>query len=249
VQSTQSSTKFDAMSCGCASCAGEGFSRRGFLSGAAVTTAAALAAGAAIDLAAPRAAYAQSTLTPDAALKELMDGNRRFTERKMTAFDEDLSILKQNTVEKQEPFAAILSCADSRVPVEIAFDQSIGHLFVARVAGNITTPEITASLEYGALVLGTKVIMVLGHGNCGAVKATMEGKAVPGQISALYAPIRPAVDAAGGNLEVAIKANAKNQAKILAQASPVLAGLIKENKLKVVAAHYDLANGRVSLLD
>lgn len=248
MQSTQSSTKFDAMSCGCAACAGEGLSRRGFLSGAAVTTAAAVAVGAAIDMAAPRVAYAQSTLTPDAALQALMDGNRRFTERKMTAFDEDLSILKQNTVEKQEPFASVLSCADSRVPVEIAFDQSIGHLFVARVAGNITTPEITASLEYGAVVLGTKVIMVLGHGNCGAVKATMEGKAVPGQISALYAPIRPAVDAAPGNAEEATKINAKNQARILSQASPVLAGLIKDNKLKVVAAHYDLANGRVSLL-
>ncbi len=248
MQSTQGSTNFDAMPCGCADCAGERVSRRGFLSGAALTTAAAMAAGAAIELATPRAAHAQSTLTPDAALQALMDGNRRFTERKMTAFDEDLSILKQNTVEKQEPFAAVLSCADSRVPVEIAFDQSIGHLFVARVAGNITTPEITASLEYGALVLGTKVIMVLGHGSCGAVKATMEGKPVPGQISALYAPIRPAVDQAGGNLEEAIKLNAKNQARILSQASPVLAGLIKENKLKVVAAHYDLSNGRVSLL-
>ena len=213
-----------------------------------MSAAAAVVAGAALDLATPRAASAQSAMTPDAALQALMDGNRRFTERKMTAFDEDLSLLKQNTAEKQEPFAAVLSCADSRVPVEIAFDQSIGHLFVARVAGNITTPEITASLEYGALVLGTKVIMVLGHGNCGAVKATIDGKPVPGQISALYAPIRPAVDQAGPNLEAAIKANAKNQARILAQASPVLAGLIKENKLKVVAAHYDLNNGRVSLL-
>lgn len=213
-----------------------------------MSTAAAVVASAAFDLAAPRAASAQTAMTPDAALQALMDGNRRFTERKMTAFDEDLSLLKQNTAEKQEPFAAVLSCADSRVPVEIAFDQSIGHLFVTRVAGNITTPEITASLEYGALVLGTRVIMVLGHGNCGAVKATIDGKPVPGQISALYAPIRPAVDQAGPNLEEAIKANAKNQARILAQASPVLAGLIKENKLKVVAAHYDLNNGRVSLL-
>ncbi|MCK9918582.1 carbonic anhydrase [Microbacteriaceae bacterium K1510] len=239
---------FEPAACGCAACAEEGVSRRGFLSGAAMSTAAAVVAGAAFDLATPRAASAQTAMTPDAALQALMDGNRRFTERKMTAFDEDLSLLKQNTAEKQEPFAAVLSCADSRVPVEIAFDQSIGHLFVARVAGNITTPEITASLEYGALVLGTKVIMVLGHGNCGAVKATIDGKPVPGQISALYAPIRPAVDQAGPNLEAAIKANAKNQARILAQASPVLAGLIKENKLKVVAAHYDLNNGRVSLL-
>lgn len=254
MQSRKVHAEFDNDACGCATCgdgAGgqeAGFSRRGLLTRVAVGAAAAAFAGAGIDLAVPRAAYAQSTLTPDAALKELMDGNRRFTERKMTAFDEDLSILKQNTIEKQEPFAAVLSCADSRVPVEIAFDQSIGHLFVTRVAGNITSPEITASLEYGAAVLGTKVIMVLGHGNCGAVKATIDGKAVPGQISALYAPIRPAVDQAGPNLEAAIKANAKNQAKILSQASPVLAGLIKENKLKVVAAHYDLATGKVALL-
>jgi carbonic anhydrase len=244
VQSLNSLTGSDA-ACGCAACAGQtpGLSRRGFLTGA-VT----VAAGAAIGVAAPGAAYAQTTMTPDAALQALMDGNRRFTERRMTAFDEDLSILKQNTVAKQEPFAAVLSCADSRVPVEIAFDQSIGHLFVARVAGNVTTPEITASLEYGALVLGTKVIMVLGHANCGAVKATMEGKPVPGQISALYAPIRPAVDAAKGDVEAAIRLNAQNQAHILAQASPVLAGLIKDNRLKVVAAYYDLASGRVSLL-
>lgn len=246
VQAAKHVAKVEPALCGCAACAAEsGVSRRGFLSG----TAAAAFAGVAIDMAPPRAAHAQSSLTPDQALRQMMDGNRRFVERKMTAFDEDLSLLKQNTAEKQEPFAAVLSCADSRVPVEIAFDQSIGHLFVARVAGNITTPEITASLEYGALVLGTKVIMVLGHGNCGAVKATMEGKPVPGQISALYAPIRPAVDQSKGNFEEAIKANARNQARILSQASPVLAGLIKENKLKIVAAHYDLSNGRVSLLN
>lgn len=253
MESREKFSKFDIGACSCGACAEApvqnvdvSASRRGFLRGTLVSGAA--LAGGALAFTAPRAAYAQTTMTPDAALQALMDGNRRFTERKMTAFDEDLSILKQNTVEKQEPFASVLSCANSRVPVEIAFDQSIGHLFVARVAGNITTPEITASLEYGALVLGSKVIMVLGHGNCGAVKATMEGKAVPGQISALYAPIRPAVDQAGGDVEVAIKANARNQAKILAQASPVLAGLIKENKLKVVAAHYDLATGKVALL-
>ena len=92
-------------------------------------------------------------------------------------------------MEKQEPFAALLSCADSRVPVELVFDQSIGHLFVVRVAGNVATSrKMIASLEYGAAVLGTKVIMVLGHGSCGAVKATIDGKAVPGQISQLFAP-------------------------------------------------------------
>src|SRR5262252_10587702 len=169
-------------------------SRRRFLQlGAAGTAAGLLAVG--WELAAPVKLQAQSNLSPDAALKELMDGNQRFTSGKLKAFDEDLAILKQKTVEKQEPFAAVLSCADSRVPVEIVFDQSIGHLFVVRVAGNVATPEIIASLEYGVAVLGTKVLMVLGHGNCGAVKATIDGKAVPGQISALYAPIRPAVDA------------------------------------------------------
>ncbi|MGH6817213.1 MAG: carbonic anhydrase, partial [Methylovirgula sp.] len=165
-----------------------------------------------------------------------------------SSFDEDLGILRQSTVAKQQPFAAVLSCADSRVPVELIFDQSIGHLFVARVAGNIATPEIIASLEYGAAVLGTKAILVLGHANCGAVKAAMEGKEVPGQISGLYAFLRPAVEAAGGDLEAAIKANAKIQAHLLATASPVLAGMVKDGKLKIAAGYYALDSGRVTLL-
>jgi LPXTG-site transpeptidase (sortase) family protein len=136
----------------------------------------------------------------------MLDGNRRFTSGRLTAHEQDLAILKQNTIEKQEPFAAVLSCADSRVPVELVFDQTIGHIFVIRVAGNVVTPEIIASLEYGAAVLGTKVILVMGRGSCGAVKATIQGKEVPGQISALYAHIQPAVDQAGSNLEAATKA-------------------------------------------
>ena len=162
--------------------------------------------------------------------------------------NEDLAILKAKNAEKQEPFAAVLSCADSRVPVEFVFDQSIGHLFVVRVAGNVTSPEITASLEYGVAVLGVKLLMVLGHGSCGAVKAAIEGKAVPGQISALYAPIRPAVDASGGNLDAAIDFNAKIQATLLSQASPILAAAINEGNLNVVPARYDIATGKVSLL-
>ena len=219
-------------------------SRRGFIYGAIGTSTVLLDAAASLT----QPALAQSTLTPEAALKELMDGNQRFVDGQLRSLNEDLSILKAKTAEKQEPFAAILSCADSRVPVEFVFDQSIGHLFVVRVAGNITTPEILASLEYGVAVLGTKVLMVLGHGNCGAVKATIEGKAVPGQISALYAPIRPAVDAAGPDLDAAIDANARIQATLLSQASPIIAGAIKEGTLKVVPARYDIASGRVSLL-
>jgi carbonic anhydrase len=223
-------------------------SRRGFLR----TGLHSAAAATALNAAWPARASAQRTLpfpdTPDAALQALLDGNKRFVDRKLTSFDEDLTILKQNTVEKQEPFAALLSCADSRVPVELVFDQSIGHLFVVRVAGNVATSEMIASLEYGAAVLGTKVIMVLGHASCGAVKATIEGKPVPGQISQLFAPLRPAVEAAGNNLEAAIRANAQIQAKVIATGSPLLAGMIKEGKLKVVAGYYDLGSGTVTLL-
>ena len=120
-----------------------------------------------------------------------MDGNKRFTQQQMTSFDDDLKLLKAKTAEAQAPFAALLSCADSRVPVELVFDQTIGKLFVCRVAGNIATADLIASLEYGAAVLGTKAIMVLGHGNCGAVDATIKAQAVPGQISTLYRSIQP----------------------------------------------------------
>jgi len=205
-------------------------------------------AGSAINVIFPKEAPAQTTLSPDAALQALQDGNNRFVNHRLISFNEDLSILKKNTAEKQEPFAAVLSCADSRVPVELVFDQSIGQLFVTRVAGNVASPDIIASLEYGAAVLGTKAILVLGHSNCGAVKAALAGKAVPGQISALYAPIQPAVEEAGGNLELAIKANAKIQANLLAKASPVLAGLIEAGNLKIAAGYYALDTGTVTLL-
>ena len=224
-------------------------SRRGFLQTAAGGTLAGLLTAAGMECVAPDSVQAQSTLSPAAALQELMNGNQRFTSNRMTAFDQDLAILKQNTVEKQEPFAAVLSCADSRVPVELVFDQSIGHVFVTRVAGNVVTSEIIASLEYGAAVLGTKVILVMGHSNCGAVKATIQAKEVPGQISALYPHIQPAVDQAGSNLEAATRANAKIQAALLREASTVVAGLVKDGKLKVVAGYYDISSGSVTLLE
>jgi carbonic anhydrase len=208
----------------------------------------ALGLGVASSVGAPRGARAQTALTPDEALKALMDGNARFTAGRLTSFQEDLTLLAQKTAEKQEPFAAILSCADSRVPVEILFDQTIGHVFVVRVAGNVTTPEVIASVEYGAAVLGTRLLMVLGHGACGAVTAAIAGKAVPGQISALYAPLRPAVDQAGPDPDGVIRANARIQAGFLRNASPVIAGLVAQSKIKVVAAYYDITSGAVSLL-
>ncbi len=155
----------------------------------------------------------------------------------MTSFNDDLKALKAKTFEKQEPFGAVLSCADSRVPIELIFDQSIGRLFVTRVAGNVASSEIIASLEYGVAVLGTKAIIVMGHANCGAVKASIDAKAVPGQISGLYRYIRPAVDQAGRNLEAATKANARIQAALLRESSPVIADALKKDQLKVVAAY------------
>ena len=224
------------------------WSRR-WLMRSSLTTAACLLAGLRATLAPPAAAWEQNDMTPDQALKELTDGNRRFVEQPMTAFNDDLKLLKEKTAGGQAPFAALLSCADSRVPVELIFDQTIGKLFVTRVAGNIATADLIASLEYGAALLGTKAIMVLGHSDCGAVKATIDGKAVPGQISTLYRSIRPAVDQAGPNLEAVIKVNAKIQAGLLRSSSPVLAELIGNGRLKIVAAYYDLASGAVTMLE
>jgi carbonic anhydrase len=226
----------------------EGLSRRYFLrraAGSAATGALVMAAG---GIVLPVTAQAQTALTPDQALKELADGNARFMAGQSAHFAEDREILKQKTVEKQEPFAAVLSCIDSRVPVELVFDLSIGEVLVARVAGNIATAEIIASLEYGVAVLGTTAIIVLGHRNCGAVKAAIAAKAVPGQISALYPYIRPAVDMAGTDADAVSKANAKIQAMTLQESSPVLADAIKQKKLKIAAGFYDLATGGVEML-
>src|SRR5215469_13809988 len=221
------------------------YSRRAFFR----ETLAIAATGAASGLTSGTVAWSQTTLSPEAALQQLIDGNRRFTEGRMTSFAEDLELLKAKTADRQEPFAAVLSCADSRVPVELIFDQSIGHVFVTRVAGNIASGPMIASLEYAVAVLGTPAIMVMGHANCGAVKAAIEAKPVPGQISTLFPYIRSAVDQAGADLEAAIKANAKIQAGVLWHSSTVLAEHIKQNRLKIAAAHYDLTTGKVSLLD
>jgi carbonic anhydrase len=190
----------------------------------------------------------QRPASPESAMHLLVEGNQRFVAQKLVSFHEDLDILKAHSEEHQEPFAAVLSCADSRVPVELVFDQSIGHLFVVRVAGNVATPDTIASLEYGAAVLGLKAILVLGHTNCGAVKATIAGKAVPGQISTLYQYIHPAVAGANGDLTTASRQNATLQASVLRETSPVLSGLVKEKKLTIAAAIYDVGSGLVTML-
>jgi carbonic anhydrase len=224
-----------------------GASRREFLHKTISGAAAGIAARAGIVLVPAGGGYGQTNLTADSALRELMAGNERFAANQLTSIEHDLKVLKDHTVEKQEPFAAVLSCADSRVPVELVFDQTIGHLFVTRVAGNLVTPEIIGSLEYGVAVLGVKALLVLGHTSCGAVKAAMKADAVPGQISSLYPHLRRAVEQSGGNIDSAIKANALIQAELLRTSSPVIRDAIKAGKLKVEAGVYDLASGKVTL--
>ena len=185
--------------------------------------------------------------SPEAALKLLVEGNQRFVAQKLVSFQEDLDILKAHSEEHQEPFAAVLSCADSRVPVELLFDQSIGHVFVVRVAGNVATPDTIASLEYGAAVLGVKAILVLGHMNCGAISASIHAKEVPGQISVLYQHLIPGIAGANGDVSLAAKMNAAYQAKLLAESSTVIAKAIKTDGVKVVSGTYDFATGKVTL--
>jgi carbonic anhydrase len=193
-------------------------------------------------------ALAQTKMTGEAAMRELMAGNARFAAGKITSFAEDLEILKAKTVNKQEPFAAVLSCADSRVPIEILFDQSIGEIFVTRVAGNMVTPEIMASLEYGVAVLGVKAIMVLGHTNCGAISAAVAAKEVPGQISVLYQHLMPGIRDAHGDVPAAVKLNAAFQARLVRESSTVIAKAVKEGAVKVAAGVYDLGTGRVTTI-
>ena len=222
--------------------------RRQFLQTVLPSAVVGLAAQAGIEFASPQKLSAQTNLSPDAALQELLAGNQRFAANQLTSIEHDLAILKEQTVGKQEPFAAVLACADSRVPVELVFDQTIGHIFVTRVAGNVVTPEIIASLEYGVAVLGVKTLVVLGHSNCGAVKAAMKADTVPGQISTLYQHLRPAVEQSAGNFAKAIETNAKIQAELLRTSSTVIRDAVKAGKVKIEAGVYDLATGKVTLI-
>lgn len=221
--------------------------RRRFLHSAVSGAAVGIAARAGIELGFPRMVKAQTNLSPEDALHELLAGNERFAANQLTSVEHDLAILKEHTADKQEPFAGVLACADSRVPVELIFDQTIGHIFVTRVAGNMVTPEIIASLEYGVAVLGIKVILALGHTGCGAVKAAMKTDSVPGQISVLYKHLRPAVEKSGGDLTKAIELNAEHQAQLLRTSSTVIRDALKAGKLKVESGVYDLASGKVSV--
>jgi carbonic anhydrase len=192
---------------------------------------------------------AKTVANPDAAIEALNQGNQRFSQQQKNK-KANSSVFRLREVAKgQKPFAAVLGCADSRVPVEILFDQGLGDLFVVRVAGNVATPEEVGSLEFGTAVLGAKVVLVLGHERCGAVDAAIKGKPVPGKIGSILTHIKPAVTASenqsGDRLRNATIANIKNQITEL-QGSPVLADLIKAGSLKIIGGFYDLDTGIVT---
>ena len=209
-----------------------------------------LAARAGAELAAPEPAIADNNITPQAALQKLIDGNKRFVERRRQNPNQTLARVTE-VAQTQRPYAAILGCADSRFPSEIIFDVGIGDIFVCRVAGNVATPEEKGSLEFGTLVLGSKVLMVVGHERCGAVKAAIEGGSLPGQIGSLTAAIKPAVETsknqAGDKVENAVKANVRLQANRL-KASGELSKLIEAGTLKIVGGYYDLDTGKVTMV-
>lgn len=190
-------------------------------------------------------------LSPDAALKRLMDGNQRFVQQKGQHPDQSRARMKE-VAQAQHPFAALLSCADSRVPPEILFDEGIGDLFDIRVAGNIVTPEVLGSLEYAVAVLGTPVVMVLGHERCGAVTAAVRGEPLPGHIGSFVKAIKPAITkskgASGDPVDNAVIANVQYQIEKLKRYSKILSQGLVDDKLKIVGGRYDLDTGEVTLV-
>ena len=188
---------------------------------------------------------AMPEVTPADVLELLAQGNRRFAAGAAAAPRRDLGRMREVAL-AQAPLAAFLGCADSRVPVEIVFDQGFGDLFVTRVAGNVASPEVIGSLEFGTAVLGVKVLYVLGHTACGAVSAAVKGEEVPGQISTLFQHLRPAVRAARGDAAAAIRENVRHQASLIAESSPLIARLVSAGRLRVAGGVYDLATGRVT---
>jgi carbonic anhydrase len=202
------------------------------------------------------AAHAESAVTPQAALARLMEGNRRYAQGHATHDHQDAG-RRAALAAGQQPFATVLACADSRVAPEIVFDQGLGDLFVVRVAGNVVDDAVLASIEYSVIHLGSSLIMVLGHERCGAVKATvdaLDGKGDPGdadtKIAALAGPITPSVRAVPAGttdrLDAAVSLNAAHAAAAVAANSPPLAARVAAGKLRIVAARYDLDDGRVT---
>jgi len=195
----------------------------------------------------------QKSLTPEKVLTLLKEGNDRFVKGELTVKDVPKQIIEAS--KGQYPKAVILSCLDSRVPIEKVFDRSIGDVFVARVAGNIVNEDILASMEYGCKVSGAKVILVLGHTDCGAVKSAIDNVQM-GNITELLAKIRPSIDSLGAYsgektsknkefLEKVSNENVRTAIDNIRLNSPILKEMEDKGEIKIVGADYDIDNGKV----
>lgn len=191
------------------------------------------------------------------AIERLREGNHRFVAQESTV---DLSVgheIRAELAEGQNPFAIVLACSDSRVPVEMIFDQGLGDLFVIRVAGNIVAPSQVGSIEYATAELGAKLVVVLGHSNCGAVDATLQVLAQDQELGspnlhAIVDRIRPAIDSLDGqnvSLQDAVIANVHHSVGCLRHGSIILEELVASGELAIVGAEYSIENGKVTFFD
>lgn len=201
------------------------------------------------------AAVSSNAISPDDALRRLLDGNARYASNLST--NKDFSAGRAARALAQYPFASILSCSDSRVAPELVFDQGPGELFIVRIAGNFVDDDGLASLEYSAQFLGTPLVMVLGHTNCGAVSATIKVIAdrieLPGHLTNLIGLIRPAIEAGKARnpadlLAEATAENVRHNVRRLERAEPLLSGLVASGKVKMVGGIYDIVTGKVTLI-
>ena len=198
----------------------------------------------------------QDALTPDVVIQSLKEGNERFMRNDLTARDHSAQV--RNSVMAQYPKAIVLSCVDSRVPVEDVFDRGIGDLFVARVAGNFVNEDILGSMEFACKVSGAKLILVMGHEHCGALKAAIDDVKL-GNITPMLSKIKPAVQSIGYNGEktsknqefvhMACESNVKHTIEKIRSNSPILKEMEDKGEIKIVGAIYDMDNGRVDFLN
>ena len=196
----------------------------------------------------------QNAVSPDASLELLMKGNKRYVDG--VSRRHDFKHEREALVGGQNPHAGILSCADSRIAPEYAFDSGRGDLFVCRVAGNFANDDTIASMEYAVAILGTPLIMVLGHDACGAVDATIkslkDNTTLPGHLPSLVTSLTPAVKAVSGRpgdqLDNAIRQNVIDNVAKLKSANPILNSAVEQGKLKLVGGIYRLRDGRVEMI-
>ncbi len=203
-------------------------------------------------------AEAQASMTPEGILEGLKAGNMNYVNNNLT--ERDLQAQVKATASGQFPSAVILSCIDSRVPVEHVFDQGVGDVFVARVAGNTVNPDILGSIEYGAAVAGSKLIVVMGHEACGAVKASIDEAQLSSNADVLLERVHPAIEAVEGYsadrtsgnsafVDEVVNTNVTMTIDEMLEESPVLKGLLDEGEIMVVGAYYDLDTGKVTFIE